>query len=83
LEIVADHGHDTVGVPAKINRILSIGPLARVELSALNGTGGASGSQFFEVEISSQHLSELNLAAGQPVRLISSQLRVFEQGGRS
>jgi sulfate transport system ATP-binding protein len=83
LEIVADHGHDTVGVPAKINRILSIGPLARVELSALNGTGGASGSQFFEVEISSQHLSELNLAAGQPVRLVSSQLRVFEQGGRS
>jgi sulfate transport system ATP-binding protein len=83
LEIVADGGHGAVGVPAKINRILSIGPLARVELSALNGTGATGGSQFFEVEISSQHLSELNLAAGQPVRLVSARLRVFNRGANS
>jgi sulfate transport system ATP-binding protein len=83
LEIVAAGGHGAVGVPAKINRILSIGPLARVELSALNGTGATGGSQFFEVEISSQHLSELNLAAGQPVRLVSARLRVFNRGANS
>ncbi len=39
--------------------------------------------QFFEVELPSQGLAELNLAAGQRVRLVSSQLRVFAQGGRS
>jgi hypothetical protein len=54
-----------------------------VELSALNGTGATGGSQFFEVEISSQHLSELNLAAGQPVRLVSARLRVFNRGANS
>jgi sulfate transport system ATP-binding protein len=83
LEIVADRGQAAEGVPAKVNRILSVGPLARVELSALNGAAGAGGSQFFEVEISSQHLSELQLAAGQPVRLVSSRLRVFERSARS
>jgi sulfate transport system ATP-binding protein len=78
LEIVVGEGSSAVGVPARVNRILSVGPLARVELSGLNGSGSSTGSQFFEVELSSQRLSELNLSAGQAVRLLSSRLRVFE-----
>jgi hypothetical protein len=39
--------------------------------------------QFFEVELSPQRLQELDLSDGQPVRLVSSQLRVFERGARS
>jgi sulfate transport system ATP-binding protein len=80
LEILLDEGHG-VGVPAKINRILSVGPVARVELSGLNGTATRSEPQFFEVELPSERLSQLNLTTGQPVRLVSSQLRVFQRGG--
>jgi hypothetical protein len=35
------------------------------------------------VELSAQKLSELNLAAGQPVRLVSSRLRVFDRGAQT
>jgi sulfate transport system ATP-binding protein len=78
LEILAGETLDAVGVPAQVSRILSVGPLARVELNGLNGTGG-----FFEVELSSQRLAELNLATGQPVRLTSSHLRVFSDGANT
>jgi sulfate transport system ATP-binding protein len=78
LEILPEDDRNAVGVPAQVSRILSVGPLARVELNGLNGTGG-----FFEVELSSQRLSELKLATGQPVRIVSSHLRVFESGASS
>ena len=82
LDIIADQA-STVGVPATVTRILDVGAVARVELSApaaVNGFGKAAQPQYFEVELSAQKLSELNLAAGQPVRLVSSRLRVFERG---
>ena len=73
LDIVADQA-STVGVPATVSRILDVGAIARVELSAAapaaNGSGKAAQPQYFEVELSAQKLSELNLAAGQPVRLV-------------
>jgi sulfate transport system ATP-binding protein len=78
IEILPEDDRNAVGVPAQVSRILSVGPLARVELNGLNGTGG-----FFEVELSSQRLSELKLATGQPVRIVSSHLRVFESGASS
>jgi sulfate transport system ATP-binding protein len=78
IEILPEDDRNAVGVPAKVSRILSVGPLARVELKGLNGTGG-----FFEVELSSQRLSELKLTTGQPVRIVSSHLRVFEAGASS
>jgi sulfate transport system ATP-binding protein len=81
LEIVVDG--ESAGVPARVNRILSVGPLARVELSGLNGSGAGAGSQFFEVELPSKQLSELNLSPGQTVRLSSSRLRVFQGGART
>jgi sulfate transport system ATP-binding protein len=87
LDIVAGDRNDTVGVPATVSRILDVGAVARVELSApathTNGAGKPAEPQFFEVELSAQKLSELNLAAGQPVRLVSSRLRVFEQGAQT
>ena len=35
------------------------------------------------VEMTPQRLSELNLSTGQPVRLVSDRLRVFERGAGS
>jgi sulfate transport system ATP-binding protein len=87
LDIVAADRGDAVGVPATVSRILDVGAVARVELSApayqANGAGKPAEPQFFEVELSAQKLSELNLAAGQPVRLVSSRLRVFDRGAQT
>jgi sulfate transport system ATP-binding protein len=86
LDIIADNA-STVGVPATVSRILDVGAIARVELSAppqaTNGSGKAAEPQYFEVELSPEKLSELNLAAGQPVRIVSSRLRVFERGAQT
>jgi sulfate transport system ATP-binding protein len=83
LDIIADDT-STIGVPATVSRILDVGAVARVELSApphaTNGSGKTAEPQYFEVELSAEKLSELNLAAGQPVRIVSSRLRVFERG---
>jgi sulfate/thiosulfate transport system ATP-binding protein len=87
IDIIADFNGGAVGVPATVSRILDVGSVARVELSApasaVNGSGKTSEPQFFEVELSAQKLSELNLAAGQPVRLVSSRLRVFDRGAQT
>ena len=82
LDIIADGNAGTVGVPATVSRILDVGAVARVELSApaSGSNGSAKAPQFFEVELTSQRLAELKLATGQPVRLVSSRLRVFERG---
>jgi sulfate/thiosulfate transport system ATP-binding protein len=84
LDIVADASAESVGVPATISRILDVGAVARVELSApaapVNGSGKPSEPQFYEVELTNDKLATLNLAAGQPVRIVSSRLRVFERG---
>jgi sulfate transport system ATP-binding protein len=83
LQIVTDANGGAIGVPATIDRILDVGSVARVELSAPHPAGSVNGKapdqQFFEVELTAQKLSELKLAAGQPVRLVSSQLQVFER----
>jgi sulfate transport system ATP-binding protein len=87
LDIVAADRGDAVGVPATVSRILDVGAVARVELSGpayqANGSGKPAEPQFFEVELSAQKLSELNLAAGQPVRLVSSRLWVFDRGAQT
>jgi sulfate/thiosulfate transport system ATP-binding protein len=86
LDIIADDT-STIGVPATVSRILDVGAVARVELSApphaTNGSGKTAEPQYFEVELSAEKLSELNLAAGQPVRIVSSRLRVFERGAQT
>jgi sulfate/thiosulfate transport system ATP-binding protein len=72
-----------VGIAAKVQRIMRLGSVARVELAALNGAGTSHAPLYFEVEMTPHRLSELNLATGQPVRLVSDRLRVFERGARS
>jgi sulfate transport system ATP-binding protein len=81
LDIVA--GEEEHGVPAKVQRVLPSGAIARVELAGSVGTNGAAGQRLFEVEITRERLSALNLRPGQAVRLTSSRLRVFPLDGQS
>ncbi|MGD9668861.1 MAG: sulfate/molybdate ABC transporter ATP-binding protein [Hyphomicrobiaceae bacterium] len=83
LEIVAEQSDPAVGVPAKVHRILEVGAVARVELVAPNQVEAGHEPQHFEVELASERLSELALASGQSVRLVSRQLRIFEPGAPS
>ena len=86
LDIIADDT-GTIGVPATVSRILDVGAVARVELSApphaINGSGKTASRSTSRWNYPPQKLSELNLAAGQPVRLVSSRLRVFERGAQT
>ncbi|MFA5549942.1 MAG: sulfate ABC transporter ATP-binding protein [Porticoccaceae bacterium] len=72
LEIVTDPAVSE-GIAARVNRVLSFGLSARVELDGDNGATG----QHFEVEISREKVAELALVSGQRVRLLPSRLRVF------
>jgi sulfate transport system ATP-binding protein len=67
--------HSRAGVAARINRVLSFGVTARVELDGINGFS----EQHFEVEMTRQRVAELGLADGQLVRLVPSRLKVFER----
>jgi sulfate transport system ATP-binding protein len=76
LDIVVD-GEGGQGVPASVRRVLVSGAVARVELTGDAAGGETAESPRFEVEISRERLRQLNLQAGQVVRLTSSRLRVF------
>jgi sulfate/thiosulfate transport system ATP-binding protein len=67
------------GVGARVDRVLLFGPIARVELTAVNGASG-SAPQVYEAELSHTQLAALDLAPGKPVRLVVSGLRVFAKG---
>ncbi|HUJ38361.1 MAG TPA: sulfate ABC transporter ATP-binding protein [Hyphomicrobium sp.] len=83
IEIIPEPSGARMGIAAKVQRIMRLGAVARVELAALNGASASHAPRYFEVEMTPQRLSELNLATGQPVRLVSERLRVFERGARS
>jgi sulfate transport system ATP-binding protein len=83
IDILPEQTGNPVGIAAKVQRIMRLGSVARVELAAVNGVDTTHAPRYFEVEMTPQRLSELNLAAGQPVRLVSDRLRVFERGARS
>jgi len=72
LQILPEDGL-SVGVSARVERVLSFGPIARVELT---GTGEAQG-QRFEVTVPADRLDTSTAAAGRAVRLVPSRLRVF------
>lgn len=74
LDIITDLT-STAGISAQINRVLSFGVTARVELDGVNGSTG----QHFEVEITRERVLELNLRDGQIVRLVPSRMKVFER----
>ncbi|MFT4174712.1 MAG: sulfate ABC transporter ATP-binding protein, partial [Rhodocyclaceae bacterium] len=72
LDIVPDFGQ-AAGIAAQVTRILSFGPVARVELAGAPASGAPA---IVEVELARQRVSELNLAEGARVRVIPSQLKV-------
>ncbi|WP_269629848.1 sulfate/molybdate ABC transporter ATP-binding protein [Pelomonas sp. BJYL3] len=59
------------GLPATVDRVLSFGAAARVELSGPNG-------QHLEAELTREQASQLQLQPGQRVQLQASRLSLFE-----
>ncbi len=78
LDIVVDPAA-TVGIAARVSRVLAFGVTARVELDGVNGTSG----QHFEVEMTRERVAALGLAEGQPVRLVPSRLTLFAHDGKT
>jgi sulfate transport system ATP-binding protein len=69
-------GH-TKGVLAKVNRVLTFGAIARVDLSAFEDSNALKATHY-EVELPLTELAELQLSPGQAVQIVSSRLKVFE-----
>ncbi|MFN3986381.1 MAG: sulfate/molybdate ABC transporter ATP-binding protein [Rhodocyclaceae bacterium] len=76
LDIVTDLSAPN-GVDALVSRVLAFGAAARVELDGLPGASERGEPTHFEVVIARERVAELALQAGQRVRLVPSQLRVF------
>ncbi|MDR1350526.1 MAG: sulfate ABC transporter ATP-binding protein [Zoogloeaceae bacterium] len=74
LGIAPEDNANTVGVAARITRILGFGALARIELVGLSAD-----AQHFEVEMSRDQLAAQGLSEGQNVRLTPSRIKVFER----
>jgi len=67
----------TYGVAAKVDRVLNLGAIARVEMTALTLRDANGAPQRLDAEVTQRELSNLALDAGQRVRLVSRNLRVF------
>jgi sulfate/thiosulfate transport system ATP-binding protein len=71
----------TFGVAAKVDRVLSLGAIARVELTALSLKDQHGAPQRLDAELTQRELSDLHLDPGQTVRLVSRNLKVFPDPG--
>lgn len=69
----------TDGILATIDRILSFGVNSRIELSATDAVDKNGLPQHFEVELSRAEVASQEFQEKQQVKLIPSQLKVFEQ----
>jgi sulfate/thiosulfate transport system ATP-binding protein len=67
----------SLGVPAKVVRVLRFGLNTRVELDSVD----LQPAQHFDVEISAERAVQLNLREGQLVRLSAKALKVFDVVG--
>ena len=76
LDIVTDLAAPE-GVDAVVARVLAFGSSVRVELDAVATDADSGLPRHFEVVLSRERLAALNLAEGQRVRVVPSQLRVF------
>ncbi len=72
-ELIINTAADSAGMAATVERVLSFGAAARVELTGPNG-------QHLEAELSREAAALLNLQTGQRVRLNASRLSLFEAG---
>jgi sulfate transport system ATP-binding protein len=80
IDIVADPAA-TVGIAARVDRILAIGAIARVEMSALAVQDGYGAPQKLDVELNQRELRSLGLSSGQTVRIVGRNLKVFPAPG--
>lgn len=78
LDIVDEH-ESADGVIAHIDRILSFGLNSRIELSAVTSGDAKIAPQFYEVELPRSEVAKRGIAEAQQVRIVPSQLRVFEK----
>ncbi len=87
LRIVADDANEASGIAARIERVLSFGATARVELTGIVASGAANRAgdsglpeevRHYEVEVTRAELAGLELIEGAIVRLVPAQLKVFE-----
>jgi sulfate transport system ATP-binding protein len=76
IEIEADNGSD-VGIKARINRIMNVGGIVRVELIGAHGHNGGSAPRHYEAELPRERLGRLTLVEGQAVRLRAPRLAFF------
>jgi sulfate/thiosulfate transport system ATP-binding protein len=76
IEIEADGGSD-LGIKARINRIMNVGGMVRVELIGSHGGNGSSQPRHYEAELPRDQLSRLTLVEGQAVRLRAPRLAFF------
>ncbi len=79
---IVDYSAGNDGVAAKIDRILSFGVNSRIELSAIEGTNNDGLPQHFEVELSKAEVVSRNLTEGLLVRIVPSQLKVFDNSSQ-
>jgi ABC-type sulfate/molybdate transport systems ATPase subunit len=70
-ELVALLGPSGTGLPAKILRVIAIGPLAQVELTRQNG-------ELLEVSVLRDTLAALGLREGDEVSVRPRHIRVFQ-----
>ena len=77
LDIVSENDSNE-GVIAHIDRILSFGLNSRIELSSSASSDSKTAPHYYEVELPRSEVSKRGLAEGQQVRIVPSQLRVFE-----
>lgn len=68
---------ERAGVAARIDRILNIGAIARVEMSALSLSDSFGTPQRLDAELNQRELQHLALEAGQTVRLVGRNLKVY------
>jgi sulfate transport system ATP-binding protein len=72
-ELIISTATNAAGLAATVERVLSFGASARVELTGPNG-------EHLEAELSREAAALLNLQSGQRVRLNASRLSLFETG---
>ncbi|MBS1169281.1 MAG: sulfate transporter [Burkholderiaceae bacterium] len=70
------------GVAAVVDRVLSFGVTSRIELTSFNEASNDAPAQHFEVELPRLQANGCQWTAGTKVRLVPSQLKVFEHSGQ-
>ncbi len=74
---IAPNPDITYGVAARVDRVLNLGAVARVELTAVTLNDAHGAPQRLDAELTQRELATLGLNSGQIVRLVSRNLKVY------